>query len=75
MEAAGLSAHAPKPLAKLPEPMTRRANISATKDGIQSSTERTAPYWITGWLLMKEIISTGMVRIAGAPISQAPSVS
>ena len=33
--------------------MTRRANSSAMNDGTQSSTESTAPYWITGWLLMK----------------------
>ena len=69
------SARAPKPRAKLPEPMTRRAKSSATKEGTQRITDSTAPYWITGWLLMKEIISTGMVRICGAPISQAPSVS
>ncbi len=67
--------HPPKPRAKLPELMTRRANSSAMKLGTQSSTESTAPNWITGWLLMKLIISTGRVRIAGAPISQAPSVS
>ncbi|MGZ2505745.1 hypothetical protein ACVINI_006291 [Rhizobium beringeri] len=67
--------HAPKPLAKAPVPITRRANISAMKDGAHSMTDSTAPYCTTIWLLMKLIISTGMVRISGAPISQAPSVS
>ena len=67
--------HAPKPAAMVRALRMRRAKSMARNDGTQRSTERTAPYWMTSWLLISEIIRTGMVRIFGAPIRKAPSVS
>ena len=71
--AGGLRRRGPRPACGCRAPAGR--SRAATSDGTQSSTESTAPYWTTSWLLTSEIISTGMVRTVGAPISRRPSVS